>query len=222
MKEYVYTYLDDFEILHYGHVNAQSEKEAKRKIEEQHGSDASIEIWHQCKPYFQGKNFWYNLCHVNPPVYYLWKKKENELVYVGPKMYCWFRLFFLFMIIGAVIFNGMITAIPFGFLFALTFVQSNKLIIQHKSILYKRRFFFRTKIKSIDISKATNLLRKEKEFKTESGKKQHYHFICLEKDGEEVVIYGGRIAEFYARKITEDIGGFLGLPVEILSPPEAL
>jgi hypothetical protein len=222
MKEYVYTCLDDFEIFRFGYVIAPSEEEAKRKIAEQCGPDMPIEIWHQCNSCFQTKNFWYNLYHVDLHGYYLWKQKENELVYGGPRQYCYFRLLFLLMTIGTVISNQMVESILFGFFIALTFVYSQKLIIQHERIVYKSRILFKTQAKSIDISKATKVLLKEREFKTDSGKRQYYHFVCLEKDGKEIIIYGRTISNLHARKMAKNIGEFLGLPVQISSSPEAL
>lgn len=49
MREFVYTILDDFDILHYGNIDAKSADDAGKKIQEEYGSDIPFEIWHSSK-----------------------------------------------------------------------------------------------------------------------------------------------------------------------------
>ena len=94
MKEFVYTILDDFEVVHYGNVSAESAGDAKKKVEEKYGNDIPVEIWHSSNSVSKKKSFLPTFYS-----YYLRKSNINELVYAGPRMYLLARIFFLLFII---------------------------------------------------------------------------------------------------------------------------
>ncbi len=213
MKEYTYTYIDEYGLLYYGTVVAGSEGDAQKRIRKEHCEDMSIQIWHSSQQ-ISGKRaacLWADK-------YYLRNKSENELIYHRPLSFLIARFFFLFLTIILAL-NG-----EYGWslfiitVFILTFVRSQKMIVRHDSIMYKKRLLKEIKKKRVDITDISRIIPKAIEFKVNNGETAVYSFICLEKNGEEAVVYGIPDDNIISvTKMATRWGAFLSVPVEIES-----
>ena len=212
MREYEYTYIDDFQIWHSDKVIAGSMEDAKKNILQKHGDETPVEIWENSKDYVENGKWW--SCW---GAFYLWpvRNKTDELVYVWPRLHLFSKIFFLLAAIGAFISGEIFPGVLFSFFALLTFSSSAQIAIRRDRILYKKRFFAKKKCKEIDIVNAIKLLLKRKIFEPDLGCQQCYAFIYVEKDGSEILIYGGSEIH-YVRKMAERIGHFLKLPVVLV------
>jgi hypothetical protein len=130
-------------------------------------------------------------------------------------MYLLARIFSLLLIIPFVFIEPDITGtLVFTFMFLLTVFRSLKIIVRHESILYKKRFFWKIEEKELDISNATKVLFKGIEFESDNGRSKCYFFVCLEKNGQEIVVHGSHESNMRSlMKMAKRIGSFLELPV---------
>lgn len=100
-------------------------------------------------------------------------------------------------------------------MFLLTFFSSLKIIVHNDSIVCRGRFFCKTIEKRLDISNANKVLFKGIKFESDTGEFVHNFFVCLEKDGQEIMVHGNSVSNLRSvMKIAKRIGDFLELPVE--------
>jgi hypothetical protein len=210
MNNYLYTYLDDFEVLHHGNVVAESVDYAKVNILQRYGDKVAVEIWDKSKCCLEKGDFW----SWGNRFYLGLRTSKNKLVYVYPILYLLCRLVFIFCMIGSIVATDILAFSIFSFFFLMTFLHSTKFIVQRDHIFYRKRILYKKKEDRIDISNSAKIIFKGKEFGSDRGRKQLYFFIYIEKDGTEILVYGNNLMQT-TKRMAKKISEFLGLPLVI-------
>jgi hypothetical protein len=210
MQNFKYTALDDFEIITYGEVHAESLKDAKKKLESKNRDNIPFEVWSLSEDINAERCNW-----LGTNLFYLHKYNESKLVYSAPHSYIVIRCICSLLIILAVIQMEVILGLAVVLFFLLTFFRSISLCVYHNSIVYKKRFFHQIQEKHIDISNAEKVIVKGIKFVNESGKFKCYFFVSLLKNNREVVVLSNSFSIKSAIKAGKRIGNFLNLPVEV-------
>lgn len=207
----IYTYLDKFQVLHYGDIDAESVDEAKERLSEKFDDCIVVEYWKTSENIPAKQSWW-------PALDMFWMQKGNSdrLVYFSSGVYIFARIFFILLLIPMIFIEH---SLPWSLMCVLfiscTFAQSTKIVISHNGILYKKRSLFRTEEKRLDISNATKVLFKGIKLESFAGESSSIYFVCLEKDGREITIFGHQGSTMkYTNKIANRIGDFLKLPIK--------
>lgn len=207
----IYTYLDKFQVLHHSNIDVDSVDEAKERLSEKFDECVVVDYWKTSENITTKPSSW-------PTLDTFWMQMSNSkrLVYFSPSVNIIFRTLSTLMLIPMIFIEHSLPLSLMCVLFvSVTFVHSTKIVISHNGILYNKRFLFRTEEKRLGILNATKVLFKGVKFESFAGESRSFYFVCLEKDGQEITIFGHPCSTMTStRKIANRIGSFLKLPVE--------
>lgn len=222
VREYLCLYFDDYRLLHYEAVPAESVEEAKKMIKILYGKDTSCEVCRGSRPIPVDGDGWKEKMSsfFGMTEWYLARRRRDRLVFKWNRFLMLGRPFFLVGALVSLSMGEIGFSIFFLLLLALNLSLEWRMVVWPDCVVYVKQFF-RTTRRRVETARAERLLTAGREFVSETGKTFRWYFLYAQR-GDERILLSSDMNRGSIRRTAARIGAFWNVPVEAVEEQKTM